>query len=86
MEDKIGQKFTGVITSISKTNIKVLLPNTVEGIIYIKANDQEGNYKILQENCSVENPLGKRYVVGDNIEVKLKNVSVDEKIILFELV
>lgn len=86
MEDKIGQKFTGVITSISKTNIKVLLPNTVEGIIYIKANDQEGNYKILQENCSVENPLGKRYVVGDNIEVKLKNVSVDKKIILFELV
>ena len=86
MEDKLGQKFTGVITSISKTNIKVLLPNTVEGIIYIKANDQEGNYKILQENCSVENPLGKRYVVGDNIEVKLKNVSVDEKIILFELV
>jgi len=80
MKDKIGQKFEGLISGVSKWGVYVELIGTkVEGMIRMKdmADDfyflDEDNYQVIGQK------FGKRYKLGDKIRIQVKNIDVQKK-------
>lgn len=69
MMDHIGEKFTGMITSITSFGMYVSLPNLIEGLIRVE--DLKDDYYIYDE--STNTLIGKRnkrgYRLGDTIDV-----------------
>ncbi len=83
MQDKIGQHFTGLVSSIAPHGIYVELENTVEGLVRI-------DDPILRENsfnvCYRDVSKGIAYNVGDKVTVKLTGVDVAAGQVDFEFV
>lgn len=71
MEDRIGQVFDGVISSITSWGIYVELPNTVEGLIHVTA--LEDDYYFYDESVyeMVGDKTGNRYKLGQKVKVKV---------------
>lgn len=86
LEDKINEEYEGTIISLNKINMKVLLPNTIEGYIYLKNDNKDNSYNVIQDDCIIEKNDGTKYCIGQKIKIKLKTVSVENKLILFELI
>lgn len=85
MRDRIGEVYTGIISSITNFGIFVELPNTVEGLIHFRSLkddfyelDKE-NYKLIGQNS------GKQYELGQELTIKVDNVNVDLREIDFKL-
>ena len=85
MEGKIDQEFEGIITNISKTSYKVILPNTVEGVISLRSAE-DNNFSVLQEGCSLVDKEENKLTIGDKIRVKLIRVSLEEQLIIFKFI
>lgn len=86
MEDKIGEEFEGMISSVTSFGIYVELPDTVEGLIPI--SNLVDDYYIFNEtefNMAGQN-TNKMFKVGDEIKVKLDLVNVDSREITFSIV
>ena len=87
MLDKVGEEYDGVISSVVQFGLFVELKNIyVEGLVHISA--LEGDYFI---HDSVKHLLlGERtrvqYKLGDNVRIRVKNVSLDERKIDFEFI
>ncbi|TLS35330.1 ribonuclease R [Pseudalkalibacillus caeni] len=86
MEDKIGEEFEGVISGVTNFGLFVELPNTIEGLVHVSylTDDyyhyDEGNYAMIGERT------GNVFRIGDEIEVRVINVNIDERSIDFEIV
>jgi len=87
MLDKIGQKFDGQISGVSKWGIYVeLIGSKVEGMIRMKdmADDfyflDEDNYQVMGQK------FGKKYKLGDKVRIQVKNIDVQKKQIDYLLV
>lgn len=86
MQDKVGQEFDGIISSVTSWGIYVELPNTVEGMVSVKDLDDdfyeydEDNLRYIGENTH------KTYTIGDKIRVVLTRASLDTRTIDFEFV
>ncbi len=81
MSDKIGQIFSGIISSVTSWGIYVELPNTVEGMVSV--NDMEDDYYIFDQDnmCFVGERSKKVYSLGDKVQVMLvKTNELDGKI------
>ncbi len=86
MQQFIGQVFTGKISSVLSFGFFVELSNTVEGLVHISSihddyyefNDR--NYILLGRHT------GKRYAIGDEVQVILVKVDADAIKIDFEVV
>jgi ribonuclease R len=86
MEDKIGEEFEGLISSVTSFGIYVELPDTVEGLIPI--SNLVDDYYVFNENefnISGQN-TNKLFKVGDELKVKLESVNVEAREITFSLV
>ena len=86
MEDKIGEEFEGLVSSVTSFGIYVELPDTVEGLIPI--SNLIDDYYIFNENefnISGQN-TNKLFKVGDDLKVKLESVNVEAREITFSLV
>lgn len=71
----IGEKFEGVISSVTKFGFFVLLPNTVEGLVHIKR--LPGRYLYDLASQSLIGLGGEIYRLGDKVTVEV--IKADKK-------
>lgn len=80
MLDKVGQKFEGQISGVSKWGVYVeLLESKVEGMIRMR--DMEDDFYFLdEENYQVMGQkYGKKYKLGDKVMIQVKGIDVQKK-------
>jgi ribonuclease R len=80
MANHIGEEFDGIISSVAKWGLYITLKETgAEGLVHITNLDSdyynfdEKNYRLVGEK------KGRRFTLGDEIKVKVKEANVDEK-------
>lgn len=78
MADFIGCEYMGIVSEVSTSYIKVVLPNMCEGKILL----QNGRYKTSKDKFVLHNVNnGNQIIIGDQINVKLRKVdTVDGKL------
>ncbi|MGM9534379.1 MAG: ribonuclease R family protein, partial [Intestinibacter sp.] len=86
MEDRIGEEYDGIVSSVTSFGMFVELENTVEGLVrMVDMNDDFYNY-----NEDTYSLIGERtknvYRIGDQVRIKVSKVNVDFREIDFELV
>lgn len=86
MSDKIGQIYTGVISSVTSFGIFVELENTIEGLVHI--SNMLDDYYIYDEkhHSLMGERLRKIYRLGDEVTIKVAKTDIDTRTIDFELV
>jgi ribonuclease R len=86
MEDKIGEEYDGIISSVTNFGMFVELQNTIEGLVHVSymTDDyyrfDERHYAMIGERT------GKVFRIGDEITVRVVKVNKDERSIDFEIV
>lgn len=85
MEDKIGQEFDAVISGVASFGFFVELDNTIEGLVPMRTM-KDDYYRFDQDTMTLtgEN-TGKKYVMGQPVRVKLKDVNVPKRQITFDV-
>ena len=86
MFDRIGEEFTGIISSVTSFGMFIELPNTIEGLVHITALDDD--YYIYDEAhlCLLGERTKKIYKLGDQANVKCSRVDIPNREIFFELI
>ena len=86
MQERIGEEFTAIISSVTSFGLFVELPNTIEGLIHITALDDD--YYIYDEAhlCLIGERTKKVYRLGDEIKVKCTRVDIDNREVYFDLI
>lgn len=84
MRAHVGERFTGVVSSVAPHGLYVELPNTVEGLIH--AADLCKAEPVLVEGVRLSDPLsGQSWALGDEIQVRVSRVDVGLGNVDFEL-
>lgn len=85
MVDKVGEKFQGIISSVTNFGLFIELPNTIEGLVHVSA--MKGDYYQFHQNllAMIGERTGKVYRIGDEVEVEVAKVDVDGREIDFKL-
>ena len=86
MQNKIGEEYEGIVSSVTSFGIFVELENTVEGLI--RFDDLGDDYFIYDENKKTL--LGERtkvsYKIGDRVRIRVKNANKILRQIDFEII
>ncbi len=87
LQDKKGVVFEGLISGVTEWGIYVeIIENKCEGLIRMK-DISDDFYEFDEENyCIIGRRTRKRYQLGDNVKVKIKNTDLTKKQIDFSLV
>ncbi|HWI50246.1 MAG TPA: ribonuclease R [Rummeliibacillus sp.] len=86
MADKIGEKFTGIVSSITNFGMFIELENTVEGLVHISnMTDDYYNFDDRQM-VMIGERTGRVFHIGDEVEISVLEVNIDESAIDFEIV
>ena len=85
MEDKLGEKFVGHISSITSFGMFVELDNGIEGLIRLSSLEDMYDY-VEKASVLVGQRTGKTFMLGQKVEVELVNVNVDAREIDFEMI
>ena len=87
MEDKIGEEYEGIISSITSFGMFVELPNTIEGLIRF---EHFGTNEYFTYNEDMKTLVGERtgkvYKIGDTVKIRVLEASKILRKISFELV
>lgn len=85
MQERIGEEFSAIISSVTSFGLFAELPNTVEGLIHITALDDD--YYIYDEAhlCLIGERTKKVYRLGDEIKVRCSRVDIDNREVYFDL-
>jgi ribonuclease R len=84
--DKVGQDFTGLVSGISKWGLYVeLTESKCEGMISVR--DMTDDYYFIDEEnyVAVGQSSGKKYRLGDPINIRIKRIDLAKKTIDFVL-
>lgn len=86
MEDKIGQEYEGIISSVTPFGIFVELSNTVEGLIRFEnlGEKEYFNYDDVHKILIGENSK-KTYKIGDKVKVRVLEASKQLRKVAFEM-
>ncbi len=86
MENKIGEEYEGIVSSVTQFGMFVELPNTVEGLI--RFEDLGNEYFIYDENRKrlIGEKTNTTYQIGDKVKIKVKSASKMLRQIDFEIV
>jgi len=86
MEDHIGEKYDGVISTVTNFGFFVELENMVEGLVHV--NNLKGDYyTYVPELLSlVGNATKKMYRIGEKVRVEVINASKENAMIDFKLI
>lgn len=86
MSYRIGETFSGIISSVTNFGMFVELPNTIEGLVHISTLDDD-YYEYDEKHLLLIGERTKKiYRLGDEVEVKVTKVDVDAHEIYFELI
>lgn len=87
MLDKLGQEFSGTITSVTGFGFFVLLDEYyVEGLVHVTALKSDYYHYDEQSHCLFGEHSKKRYSLGDEVQIIVARVSLDERKMDFSLV
>lgn len=84
MKKYIGEKFQGIISTITDFGIFIELENTAEGCFMYKFSDDHFEY-IEQKLSCVNRDNNKRYKIGQKVLIEVKNVDLEKRNIDFDL-
>jgi ribonuclease R len=85
MQQYVGEQFTARISSVQSFGFFVELENTIEGLVHI-STIADDYYEFNDRNYTlVGNHTGRKFGIGDTVEVQLVRVDVDDAQIDFEL-
>ncbi len=84
MENFIGQKYEGIISSVTKFGVFVSLPNTVEGLVHTK--NMKGRYVYDQKTVSLVGSDGHTLRLGDKVLIEVLDASKIKREIDFKIV
>lgn len=84
MKKYIGEKFQGIISTITDFGIFIELENTVEGCFMYKFSDDHFEYIEDKLSC-VNRDNNKRYKIGQKVLIEVKNVDLEKRNIDFDL-
>ena len=86
MQDRIGEEFDGIVSSVTSFGMFVELPSTIEGLVHI--NSLEDDYYVYDENHLAL--IGERtkniYRLGDEVRVKCSRVDIANREVYFDLI
>jgi len=85
MEKHIGEKYEGMISSVTSFGMFVELPNLIEGLVPIKDMPDFFHYDEAKLTLTGERSHV-RYSIGDKVVVKVVRASKEDKTIDFEVV
>ncbi|WP_374702862.1 ribonuclease R [Bacillus sp. T33-2] len=86
MEDKIGQEYDGIISSVTNFGMFVELPNTIEGLVHVSYMTDD-YYRFDERHFAmIGERTGNVFRIGDEITVRVINVNKEERSIDFEIV
>ena len=86
MEERVGDTFDAVVSSVTSFGMFIQLENTVEGLIHI-SNMKDDYYEFDEKSMSMHGrSTGKIFKVGQPIQVKLIRRDVEHRQIDFERV
>jgi ribonuclease R len=86
MQERVGQEFEGMISSVTSFGIFVELSNTIEGLIHVSflTDDyyhyDENTYSLIGERTK------RIFRIGDQVKIKVSGVNLEERKIDFLLV
>ena len=87
MLDKVGQEFSGVITSVTGFGFFVMLDEFfVEGLVHVTALKSDYYHYDEASHCLFGERSKKRYSLGDEVKIIVARVSLDERKMDFSLV
>ena len=85
MQDKIGQIFDGIVSSIGDHGIYVELPNGIEGLVYVK--DMRATHHFDERAGTLKSLSGgKTFSLGDPIRVRVTQADKTLRRLDFEVV
>lgn len=87
MQDKIGEEYEGIVSSVTNFGIFVELANTVEGLVRFE-DLGENEYFIYDEEHKtlIGERTGKTYKLGDKVRIKVIDANKETRKIAFEIV
>lgn len=86
MEDKIGEEFDGIISSVTSFGMFVELPNTIEGLVHVSYMTDDYYHYDERQYAMIGERTGNVFRIGDQITVRVINVNKEEHSIDFEIV
>ncbi|WP_079710874.1 ribonuclease R [Paraliobacillus ryukyuensis] len=86
MQDKIGEEFDGVISSVTNFGLFVELPNTIEGLVHVSYLTDDYYHFDERSYAMIGERTGNVFRIGDEITVKVANVNIEERVVDFEVV
>jgi ribonuclease R len=86
MQDKLGEVFSGIISSVTNFGLFVEVADIyIEGLVHISALPSDYyHFDAVRHQLGGENS-GRKFRLGDQIQVQLANVNLDERKIDFTL-
>ena len=86
MENKIGEEYNGIISSVTSFGVFVELDNTVEGLI--RFDDLGNEYFVYDEEKKrlIGEKTNKIYKIGDKVRIRVKDANKLLRTVDFELV
>ncbi|SDJ61863.1 ribonuclease R [Salimicrobium halophilum] len=86
MQDKIGEEYEGIISSVTSFGMFVELPNTVEGMVHVSTLTDDYYNFMEKQYALVGERTGNMFRIGDEVNIKVVNVNLDERVVDFEIV
>lgn len=85
MEDKVGEEFTGVISSVTNFGLFVELENTVEGLVHVSQLTDDYYHYDQRNYAMIGERTGNIYRIGDTVDVRVIAVNIEERVVDFEM-
>jgi ribonuclease R len=86
MEDKIGEEYDGIISSVTNFGMFVELPNTIEGLVHVSYMTDDYYRYDERQFAMIGERTGNVFRIGDEITVRVVKVNKEERAIDFEVV
>lgn len=86
MLDKVGEEFTGIVSSVTNFGMFIELENTIEGLVHMR-NMNDDYYRFDDRSMSlIGERTARQFRIGDEVRIKVTAVNLDESAIDFEVV
>ena len=85
MKDKVGEVYTGIISSVTPFGLFVELENTIEGLVHVSSMLDDYYFHDEKHHCFIGEKKRRVFKLGDEIKIRVAKVNIDERTIDFAL-